>query len=104
VRSCGGSYFAYRRALMQKRTTKKPYLHHKAAYNCNWRQRVMMHSKKSIVRRCYNKEVKAGLLEAQVFSMIESTMLDPEKLKGCMEYFKESARLAQLELEIEEDR
>ena len=64
----------------------------------------MMHSKKSIIRRCYNKEVKAGLLEAQVFSMIESTMLDPEKLKGCMEYFKESARLAQLELEIEEDR
>jgi hypothetical protein len=47
---------------------------------------VMMHSKKSIIRRCYNKEVKAGLLEAQVFSMIESTMLDPEKLKGCMEY------------------
>jgi hypothetical protein len=62
---------------------------------------MSMHSTKSIVERCYNKQVSAPLLETRVFSMIEDVMLKPEKLKACMEFFKATTRAAHQQLENE---
>ena len=96
--SCGGSFFGYRRYFTKDLKHDPGHVYHKAAYTCNWRHRAQMHSKKSSVERCQNKEVKAELLDARVCTMIEEIMLDPEKLKGCMDFFKGTTRAAHLKL------
>ena len=58
-----------------------------------------MHSKKSVLDRCCNKEISAPILEARVDARIQAWMLDPTKLKDCMEYFKDSVRTARHALE-----
>ena len=53
-----------------------------------------MHSKNSAVERCHNKEIKAEALEGRVFAMIRDVMLDPAKLRECMDFFKDDAQVA----------
>ena len=80
-------------------TGREPHIFHKVAYKCNWRLRQQMHSKNSAVARCHNKEIKAEALESRVFAMIRDVMLDPAKLRECMDFFKDDAQVAKRRLE-----
>ena len=96
--SCGGSFYAYRNWYKDKRRDATR-IFHKVAYKCNWRLRQQMHSKNSAVERCHNKEIKAEALESRVFAMIRDVMLDPAKLRECMDFFKDDAQVAKRRLE-----
>jgi site-specific DNA recombinase len=91
---CGGSFFAYRRYRTAERKTLPRYVAHKVAYRCNWRRRQRMHSANSEIRRCYSKEIRAELLEAKVFGMIEDVLINPNKLRDRMPFFTEDHRAA----------
>jgi site-specific DNA recombinase len=97
---CGGSVYAYRRWERSKRKGPTCVLH-STAYKCNWRHRQQLHSKSAPIERCHNPEVKGALLEAQVLAMVKEVMLEPLKLRECMDFFKEDARAAELRLERE---
>jgi site-specific DNA recombinase len=97
---CGGSVYAYRRWARSKRKGP-PCVLHSTAYKCNWRFRQQLHSKNSQISRCTNSEIKGPLLEARVLAMVKEVMLDPAKLRECMDFFREDARAAELRLEKE---
>ncbi len=84
---CGSSFFAYRTHYHDKRT-KVPRVIHKRAYKCNWRYRQRMHSVNNPLKKCHNKEVKADILEYYVWKAIFDFMLEPSKLKKCMDFLK----------------
>jgi site-specific DNA recombinase len=91
---CGGSFFAYRRYRTADRKTLPTYVGRKVAYRCNWRWRQQMHSANTEIRRCYSKEIRAELLEAKLFEMIEDVMIEPTKLRESMPFFAEDHRTA----------
>jgi site-specific DNA recombinase len=88
---CGGSIYAYRRWARSKRKGP-PCVLHSMAYKCNWRFRQQLHSKNSQINRCTNPE-------GRVLAMVKEIMLDPTKLRECMDFFREDARAAELRLE-----
>jgi hypothetical protein len=92
---CGGSVYAYRRWERSKRKGP-PCVLHSYAYKCNWRFRQQLHSKNSEIRRCTNPEIKGPLLEGRALAMVKEVMLDPAKLRECMDFFREDARAAML--------
>jgi site-specific DNA recombinase len=96
--SCGGGFYAYRNWYKDKRAPE-PRIFHKVAYKCNWRLQQQMHSKNSAVERCHNKEIKAEALEGRVFAMIRDVMLDPTKLRECMDFFKDESQVMGRRLE-----
>ena len=59
------------------------------------------HSKGAEIEHCRNPEIKAELIEGRVFAMVRDVMLDPAKLRACMEHFREDTRVAELRLERE---
>jgi hypothetical protein len=59
-------------------------VYHHAAYRCNRRARENNHDRTQI-ERCRNSEISTHILEGHVFEMIRETMLDPGKLRGCVE-------------------
>ena len=59
-------------------------MYHHAAYRCNRRARENNHDRAQI-ERCRNSEISTHILEGQVFEMMRETMLDPGKLRGCVE-------------------
>jgi site-specific DNA recombinase len=96
--SCGRSCFGYRRYYVEKRS--KPHkVYHKMAYKCNWRLRAGVHLESSGVKKCHNKEIKSEILESKVFDMIREWMLDPTKLRECMDFFRGKTQAAQLRVE-----
>jgi site-specific DNA recombinase len=95
---CGGSVFVYRRWERSKRKGP-PCVVHSTAYKCNWRFRQQLHSKSSGVQRCTSRQIKGTLLEGRVLAMVKEVMLDPAKLRECMDFFREDARAAELRLE-----
>jgi site-specific DNA recombinase len=97
---CGMSAFGYRR--WERSHAKGPLcIIHKYSYRCSWTHRGRLHSRQSDIKRCDNPEVKGQLLENCVFAAIEQVMLDPAKLRECMDYFKEDARDAGERIEKE---
>ena len=46
-----------------------------------------MHSANTEIRRCYSKEIRAELLDAKVFGMIEDVMIEPSELRQNMPFF-----------------
>jgi hypothetical protein len=50
-----------------------------------------MHAPELIVP-CHNPEIQTHLLDDQVLTTIRDIMLDPLKLRDCMDYFKGAAR------------
>jgi DNA invertase Pin-like site-specific DNA recombinase len=97
---CGGSMYAYRRWERSKRKGP-PCVQHSMAYKCNWRFRQQLHSKNSQINRCTNPEIKGSLLEGRVLAMVKEVMLDPAKLRECMDFFREDAHAAELRLKRE---
>jgi hypothetical protein len=59
-------------------------VYHHAAYRCNRRARQNNHDRTQI-ERGRNSLISTHILEGQVFEMIRETMLDPGKLRGCIE-------------------
>jgi hypothetical protein len=59
-------------------------VYHYAAYRCNRRARENNHDRTQI-ERCTNSMISTHILEGHVFEMIRETMLDPGKLRGCVE-------------------
>jgi hypothetical protein len=59
-------------------------VYHQAAYRCNRRARENNHDRTQI-ERCGNSVIATHLLENKIFEMIRETMLDPAKLRGCVE-------------------
>jgi hypothetical protein len=59
-------------------------VYHYAAYRCNRRARENNHDRAQI-ERCRNSAISTHILEATIFEMIRETMLDPGKLRGCVE-------------------
>jgi hypothetical protein len=59
-------------------------VYHRAAYRCNRRARENMHDRTRI-ERCRNSEIGTHILEGKVFEVIREIMLDPGKLRGCID-------------------
>jgi hypothetical protein len=59
-------------------------VYYRAAYRCNGRAQENMHDGTRI-ERCRNSEIGTHLLEGKVFEMIREIMLDPAKLRGCID-------------------
>jgi hypothetical protein len=97
--SCGRGVYVTRR---WERSQRDPLcIMHKAAYKCNWSFLGRLHSKNSEIDRCHNPQIKSELLEARVFAMVRDVMLDPQELRGCMDFFKEDTGRTELRIEKE---
>ena len=92
--ACGRNVFVLRRWVRSQRQGPVCVIH-RTAYRCNWRHLGRMHSKRSAVTQCYNSEIKAPLLEARVLAMVREVLPDPEKLRACMDVFRQDAAEAQ---------
>jgi aminopeptidase N len=58
-------------------------VYHRSVYRCNRRAQENMHDRTRI-ERCQNSEIGTHILEGKVFEMIREIMLDPGKLRGCI--------------------
>jgi hypothetical protein len=87
-------------------------IYHRAVYRCNRRAQENMHDRTRI-ERCGNSEIGTHILEGKVFELIREIMLDPGKLRGCIEtgerlddrsIARELARIAREIGELDEER
>jgi site-specific DNA recombinase len=81
---CGSGCSSFRRWQKVVRPSGTVSVYHHAAYRCNRRARENMHDRTQI-ERCTNSMISTNILEGQVFEMIRETMLDHERLRGCVE-------------------
>jgi hypothetical protein len=81
---CGCGCSSYRRYLGRALAGGGKSVHHKSAYRCNWRAAENTHDRQRI-ERCHNPEIATHILEGAVFDMIRDAMLDPQKLRECIE-------------------
>jgi hypothetical protein len=97
---CSSGAYGYRR--WERSQAKGPVcVIHRYAYKCNWSKRGNLHHKSAEIKRCNNPEIKGPLLENCVFAAIEQVILNPARLRECMDYFKEDARDAGERIEKE---
>jgi site-specific DNA recombinase len=81
---CGSGCSSFRRWQKVLRPSGGVSVYHHAAYRCNRRARENNHDRRQI-ERCQNSEISTHILEGHVFEMIRETMLDPGRLRGCVE-------------------
>jgi site-specific DNA recombinase len=81
---CGSGCSSFRGWRKLVHPSGKVSVYHHAAYRCNRRARENNHNRTQI-ERCRNSVISTHILEGQVFEMIRDTMLDPGKLRGCVE-------------------
>jgi Recombinase zinc beta ribbon domain len=81
---CGSGCSSFRRWQKVVRPSGDVSVYHHAAYRCNRRARENNHDRTQI-ERCRNSMISTHILEATIFEMIRETMLDPGKLRGCVE-------------------
>jgi site-specific DNA recombinase len=98
---CGYGFFAYQRHYTDRRERRPRKVYHRVAYRCSRRAQRVQHSSNTPVRRCNTKEIKAQFLEDQVFTLISAFMFNPDKIRKCMDLFKDKIKTAQLRLEQE---
>lgn len=97
--ACDSSMFAYSRYYKDKRM-KNPVVIHRVSYKCNYRLRVRtMHSKKTGLKLCDSKEVKSTIIEDHVFNLIREVLINPNKLRESMDFFKRRKQANQLRFE-----
>jgi site-specific DNA recombinase len=82
--ACGSGCSSFRRWQKVVRPSGEVSVYHHAAYRRNRRARENNHDRTQI-ERCRNSEISTHILEGHVFKMIRETMLDPGKLRGCVE-------------------
>ena len=109
---CGSRCSSSRRYQKVVRPSGRLSVYHRAMYRCNRRAQENMHDRTRI-ERCRNSEIGTHILEGEVFELIREIMLDPGKLRGCIEtggrlddqsIAKELARVAGAIRVLEEER
>jgi site-specific DNA recombinase len=98
---CGSSGFALRRWVRSTRKYGPVCVIHDRAYKCNWSYQGRLHTKASGIKRCRNPQVRAELIEGKVLEMVKDIMLDPARLRGCMDYFRDDRQAAEATLQKE---
>jgi site-specific DNA recombinase len=81
---CGSRCSSSRRYQKVVRPSGRLSVYHRAMYRCNRRAQENMHDRTRI-ERCRNAEIGTHILEGKVFEMIRDIMLDPTKLRGCID-------------------
>jgi DNA invertase Pin-like site-specific DNA recombinase len=81
---CGNGCSSFRRWQKVVRPSGGVSVYHHAAYRCNRRARENNHDRTQI-DRCTNSEISTHILEGHVFEMVREAMLDPGKLRGCVD-------------------
>ena len=76
-------------------------VYYKSAYKCNRRYMDRVHIKSLDIKRCTNPEVSTRVLEPIVWQLIETTMLQPARLKKCLTSAEARIRSTQLQMEKE---
>ena len=79
---CGSGCSSSRRYHKVRRPSGRVSVYHRSVYRCNRRARQYAHD---LTQRCRNSEIGTHILEGKVFEMIRETMLDPGKLRGCLD-------------------
>ena len=108
---CGSRCSSSRRYHKVKRLSGGVSVYHRSVYRCNRRARQYAHDLTQI-ERCHNSEIGTHILESKVFEMIRETMIDPGKLRGCLDCgrtddrttARELARVAKKMSALDEDR
>ena len=59
-------------------------MYHRSVYRCNRRARQYGHDLTQI-ERCRNSEIGTHILEGKVFEMTREIVIDPERLRSCVE-------------------
>ena len=81
---CGSRCSSSRGYQKVVRPSGKVGVYHRAVYRCNRRAQESMHDRTRI-ERCSNSQIGTHILEGKVFELIREVMLDPAKLRGCIE-------------------
>jgi hypothetical protein len=81
---CGSRCSSSRRYQKVVRPSGRLSVYHRAMYRCNRRARENMHDRTRI-ERCRNSEIGTHILEGKVFELIREIILDPGKLRGCID-------------------
>jgi site-specific DNA recombinase len=81
---CGARCSSSRRYHKVVQPSGKVSVYHRSAYRCNRQAQENTHDR-SQIERCSNSRIGTHILENKVFEMIRETMLDPAKLRGCIE-------------------
>ena len=81
---CGSRCSSSRRYHKVLRPSGRLSVYHRAMYRCNRRAQENMHDR-SRIERCRNAEIGTHILEGKVFELIREIMLDPGKLRGCIQ-------------------
>jgi Recombinase zinc beta ribbon domain len=81
---CGSRCSSSRRYQKVVRPSGKVSVYHQAVYRCNRQAQENTHDRTQI-ERCLNSRIGTHILEGKVFEMICETMIDPAKLRGCIE-------------------
>ena len=81
---CGARCSSSRRYHKLVQPSGKVSVYHRVVYRCN-RQAAQYGHDLTQIERCRNANIGTHILEGQVFEMIREIMLDPAKLRGCIE-------------------
>jgi site-specific DNA recombinase len=81
---CGSRCSSSRRYHKVLRPSGRLSVYHRAVYRCNRRAQENMHDRTRI-ERCRNSEIGTHILDGKVFELIREIMLDPAKLRGCID-------------------
>jgi site-specific DNA recombinase len=81
---CGSACSSSRRYHKVVQPSGKVSVYHRAIYRCNRQAQENMHHRARI-ERCTNSRIGTHILEDKVFEMIRETMLDPARLRGCID-------------------
>jgi site-specific DNA recombinase len=81
---CGGGCSTARGHHTKVQRSGKIVVYHQAAYRCTRKSAENNHDRKQI-KRCPNSAISTHILEGKVFEMIREVMLDPARLRRCID-------------------
>ena len=82
---CGSRGSSTRRWHKVPRPSGKISVYHQSSYRCIRRAEQNQHVKNRIEQPCKNSSIATHILEGKVFGLIKETLLNPGKLRGCIE-------------------
>ena len=81
---CGHAYCSARRYFKFVRPSGHISVYHRAAYRCTRRLNDYAHDP-AVAAPCHNSMVSTHILDAKIVELIRDTLLDPEKLRSCIQ-------------------
>jgi hypothetical protein len=81
---CGHAYCSARRYFKFVRPSGHISVYHRAAYRCTRGLNDYAHDPE-VVAPCRNSMVETHILDAKIVDLIRDTLLDPEKLRSCIQ-------------------